>query len=387
MNITGAEIVVRTLDELGVRHVFGYPGGAVLFIYDALFNQKKIKHILVRHEQGAAHAADAYARSNGKAGVCLVTSGPGITNAVTGIATAFMDSVPLVVISGQVPSHAIGQDAFQEADAVGITRSCTKYNLLVQRVEDIAPALRRAFHVATSGRPGPVLIDIPKDITAQSTRYAPDPSPVVMRSYNPVAKPNKQQIRRTLQMIKGAQRLVVYAGGGVIQGNASAALTKLVRKLKCPVTNTLMGLGAYPGTDPQFLGMLGMHGTYEANMAMQYCDVLLAVGARFDDRVIGDPGHFAREKRQIIHADIDPSSISKRVAVDVPIVGYVDEILQTLNEAAGDYLPDAAAQKQWWEKIAGWRKKNCLRYKTDKKSLSRSRWLRRCIRRQRGRLL
>ena len=367
MNITGAEIVVRTLDELGVRHVFGYPGGAVLFIYDALFNQKKIKHILVRHEQGAAHAADAYARSNGKAGVCLVTSGPGITNAVTGIATAFMDSVPLVVISGQVPSHAIGQDAFQEADAVGITRSCTKYNLLVQRVEDIAPALRRAFHVATSGRPGPVLIDIPKDITAQSTRYAPDPSPVVMRSYNPVAKPNKQQIRRTLQMIKGAQRLVVYAGGGVIQGNASAALTKLVRKLKCPVTNTLMGLGAYPGTDPQFLGMLGMHGTYEANMAMQYCDVLLAVGARFDDRVIGDPGHFAREKRQIIHADIDPSSISKRVAVDVPIVGYVDEILQTLNEAAGDYLPDAAAQKQWWEKIAGWRKKNCLRYKTDKK--------------------
>lgn len=365
--ISGAEIVVRTLQDLQVQHVFGYPGGAVLFIYDELFKQKKVKHILTRHEQGASHAADAYARSTGKVGVCLVTSGPGLTNAVTGLATAYMDSIPMVVISGQVPSHAIGQDAFQEADAVGITRSCTKYNILVQRTEDIAPMLRRAFHVANSGRPGPVLVDIPKDITVQTAAYAPDSSPIVMRSYNPVKRAHKQQIKRALQLIKNAKRPMVYTGGGVVLGNASGELTKFVKKLKCPVTNTLMGLGGYPADDKQFLGMLGMHGTYEANMAMQYCDVLLAIGARFDDRVIGDPAHFAREKRQIIHADIDPSSISKRVAVDVPIVGYVDDILKSLNAEIGDHLPDKTALAAWWKQVDAWRGKNCMKYKTAKK--------------------
>ena len=363
MNITGAEIVVRTLQELNVSHIFGYPGGAVLFIYDEIFKQNKVKHILVRHEQGAAHAADAYSRSTGSPGVCLVTSGPGLTNAVTGIATAYMDSIPLVVISGQVPSHAIGQDAFQEADTVGITRSCTKYNVLVQRVEDIAPLIRQAFHIAQTGRPGPVLVDIPKDITAQIAAYAPDKSPIVMRSYNPVAKANKQQIKRALQLIKNAKRPMIYTGGGVILGNAAAELTKFADKTKFPVTNTLMGLGGYPANKKQFLGMLGMHGTYEANMAMQYCDVLLAIGARFDDRVIGDPTHFAREKRQIIHADIDPSSISKRVAVDVPIVGYIDDILKELNSGIAASLPEAKPLAEWWKQIDGWRAKKCMNYK------------------------
>ena len=363
MNITGAEIVVRTLQELNVSHIFGYPGGAVLFIYDEIFKQNKVKHILVRHEQGAAHAADAYSRSTGSPGVCLVTSGPGLTNAVTGIATAYMDSIPLVVISGQVPSHAIGQDAFQEADTVGITRSCTKYNVLVQRVEDIAPLIRQAFHIAQTGRPGPVLVDIPKDITAQIAAYAPDKSPIVMRSYNPVAKANKQQIKRALQLIKNAKRPMIYTGGGVILGNAAAELTKFADKTKFPVTNTLMGLGGYPANKKQFLGMLGMHGTYEANMAMQYCDVLLAIGARFDDRVIGDPAHFAREKRQIIHADIDPSSISKRVAVDVPIVGYIDDILKELNSGIAASLPEAKPLAEWWKQIDGWRAKKCMNYK------------------------
>ncbi|MCH9705047.1 MAG: biosynthetic-type acetolactate synthase large subunit [Proteobacteria bacterium] len=363
MNITGAEIVVRTLQELNVSHIFGYPGGAVLFIYDEIFKQNKVKHILVRHEQGAAHAADAYSRSTGSPGVCLVTSGPGLTNAVTGIATAYMDSIPLVVISGQVPSHAIGQDAFQEADTVGITRSCTKYNVLVQRVEDIAPLIRQAFHIAQTGRPGPVLVDIPKDITAQIAAYAPDKSPIVMRSYNPVAKANKQQIKRALQLIKNAKRPMIYTGGGVILGNAAAELTKFADKTKFPVTNTLMGLGGYPANKKQFLGMLGMHGTYEANMAMQYCDVLLAIGARFDDRVIGDPAHFAREKRQIIHADIDPSSISKRVAVDVPIVGYIDDILKELNSGIAASLPEPKPLAEWWKQIDGWRAKKCMNYK------------------------
>ncbi|MGI9296326.1 MAG: biosynthetic-type acetolactate synthase large subunit [Gammaproteobacteria bacterium] len=364
MELTGAQIVIRTLQELKVEHIFGYPGGAVLFIYDEIFKQKKLRHILVRHEQGAAHAADAYARATGKPGVCLVTSGPGVTNAVTGIATAYMDSAPLVVISGQVPSRAIGQDAFQEADTVGITRPCTKYNVLVGKTEDIAPAIRRAFHIAMSGRPGPVLVDIPKDLTAQKAEYAPDSSPVRMRSYNPATRGHVGQIKRALQLIKGARKPMVYSGGGVILGNASDELARLVKKLRCPVTNTLMGLGAYPGEDPQFLGMLGMHGTYEANMAMQYCDVLLAVGARFDDRVIGDPDHFAREQRRIIHIDIDPSSISKRVRVDVPIVGDVGEVLRAFNAMCGKFLPAADGLEEWWKTIEKWRAKKCLRYKT-----------------------
>ena len=363
MELTGAQIVIRTLQEHGVAHVFGYPGGAVLFIYDEIFKQKKISHILVRHEQGAAHAADAYSRATGKTGVCLVTSGPGLTNAVTGIATAHMDSIPMVIIAGQVPSHAIGQDAFQEADTVGITRSCTKYNILVKKPENIAPAIRRAFHVAATGRPGPVLVDIPKDITAQIADYAPATEPVKMRSYNPVSRGHVGQIKRALQLIKGAKKLMIYSGGGVVLGNAAAELTKLAKQLGCPVTNTLMGLGGYPGDERQFVGMLGMHGTYEANMAMQYCDVLLAIGARFDDRVIGDPAHFAQEKRQIIHVDIDPSSISKRVRVDVPIVGDVAEVLKTINTQVGKYLPEAKASAAWWATIDKWRNKKCLHYK------------------------
>lgn len=364
MELNGAQIVIRTLQELKVEHVFGYPGGAVLFIYDEIFKQKKIKHILVRHEQGAAHAADAYARATGKPGVCLVTSGPGVTNAVTGIATAHMDSIPLVVISGQVPSHAIGQDAFQEADAVGITRSCTKYNVLVNKVENIAPAIRRAFHIALSGRPGPVLVDIPKDLTAQRADYAPATEAVRLRSYNPVSQGHAGQISRALSMIKKAKSLMIYAGGGVVLGNATPELIRLVQKLKAPVTTTLMGLGGYPGDDKQFLGMPGMHGTYEANMAMQYCDVLLAVGARFDDRVIGNPQHFAKEQRQIIHIDIDPSSISKRVRVDVPIVGDVSEVLRAINGKIDKFLPAAKDMDAWWEKINRWRAKKCLHYKT-----------------------
>lgn len=363
MELTGAQIVIRTLQEHGVAHVFGYPGGAVLFIYDEIFKQKKISHILVRHEQGAAHAADAYSRATGKTGVCLVTSGPGLTNAVTGIATAHMDSIPMVIIAGQVPSHAIGQDAFQEADTVGITRSCTKYNILVKKPENIAPAIRRAFHVAATGRPGPVLVDIPKDITAQTAEYSPSTTPVKMRSYNPVSRGHVGQIKRALQLIKGAKKLMIYSGGGVVLGNAAAELTKLAKQLGCPVTNTLMGLGGYPGDERQFVGMLGMHGTYEANMAMQYCDVLLAIGARFDDRVIGDPAHFAQEKRQIIHVDIDPSSISKRVRVDVPIVGDVAEVLKTINTQVGKYLPEAKASAAWWATIDKWRNKKCLNYK------------------------
>lgn len=364
VQLSGAAIILRTLQELKVEHVFGYPGGAVLFIYDEIFKQKYVKHILVRHEQGAAHAADAYARATGKPGVCLVTSGPGVTNAVTGIATAYMDSIPLVVISGQVPSHAIGQDAFQEADTVGITRSCTKYNVLVGKAEDIAPTLRRAFHIASSGRPGPVLVDIPKDVTTDMAEYKADSSRPRMRSYNPVVDGHPGQIKRALQMIKSARKLMVYTGGGVILSDAAPDLAKLVKKLKCPVTNTLMGLGGYPGGDSQFLGMPGMHGTYEANMAMQYCDVLLAVGARFDDRVIGNPSHFAQEKRRIIHVDVDPSSISKRVRVDVPIVGDVGSVLKALNAQAAAYAPDAAAMTAWWKEIEGWRAKKCLRYKT-----------------------
>ena len=362
--LTGAEIVIRSLQEEGVEHLFGYPGGAVLFIYDELFKQKKVRHILVRHEQGAAHAADGYARATGKPGVCLVTSGPGVTNAVTGIATAYMDSVPLVVISGQVPRHAIGEDAFQEVDAVGVTRSCTKYNVLVQNVEDIAPVIHRAFHIAQSGRPGPVLVDIPKDITAQRCAFAYPKSPPKLRSYNPTGDGHIGQIKKALSLIKKAKRLMIYSGGGVIMSEASAEFGKFARKLGAPVTNTLMGLGAFPADDAQFTGMPGMHGTYETNMAMQHCDVLVAVGARFDDRVIGNPEHFAQESRRIVHIDIDPSSISKRVRVDVPIVGDVRAVLKKMNELLPQHAPDAKAMKDWWKQVGVWQNKQCLKYKT-----------------------
>jgi len=367
MEVTGAEIVVRCLQAEGVEYVFGYPGGAVLFIYDELFKQDRVKHILVRHEQGATHAADGYSRSSNKVGVALVTSGPGVTNAVTGIATAYMDSIPMVVITGQVPTHAIGLDAFQECDAVGITRPCVKHNFLVKDVRDLAITIKKAFYLAATGRPGPVLVDIPKDVTAASCVFE-YPESVAMRSYNPVVKGHPGQIKKAVQLLAGAKRPMVYAGGGVILSNASKQLTRLVKLLGFPCTNTLMGLGGYPATDPQFLGMLGMHGTYEANMAMQNCDVLLAVGARFDDRVIGNPEHFGQVQRKIIHIDIDPSSISKRVKVDVPIVGDVAEVLEeVIRQLEGTgYTPDQKALSGWWSQIGLWKSKDCLKY--DKKS-------------------
>ena len=363
VELTGAEIVVRCLQEEGVEHVFGYPGGAVLYIYDALFNQDKVKHVLVRHEQGAAHAADGYSRASNRVGVCLVTSGPGLTNAVTGIATAHMDSIPMVILVGQVPTHAIGLDAFQEVDTVGITRPCVKHNFLVKDVAELAPTIKKAFYLATTGRPGPVLVDIPKDITTMSTEFL-YPETVSMRSYNPVTKGHGGQIKKAVQLLLEAERPMIYTGGGVVLSNASQQLTELVKLLGYPVTNTLMGLGGYPATDKQFLGMLGMHGTYEANMAMQNCDVLLAIGARFDDRVIGNPAHFAQNLRKIIHIDIDPSSISKRVKVDVPIVGNVSEVLDEFLRLirAGVQKPDAGTLKGWWKTIEEWRGRDCLKY-------------------------
>ncbi|HEY6280419.1 MAG TPA: acetolactate synthase 3 catalytic subunit [Burkholderiales bacterium] len=363
MELTGAEIVVRCLQEEKVEHIFGYPGGAVLFIYDELFKQDKVKHILVRHEQGAAHAADGYSRSSNKMGVCLVTSGPGVTNAVTGIATAYMDSIPLVIITGQVPTHAIGLDAFQECDTVGITRPCVKHNFLVKDVKDLAITIKKAFYLASTGRPGPVLVDIPKDVTQQKTEFV-YPETISMRSYNPVTKGHPGQIKKAVQLLMEAKRPMIYTGGGVILNAASDELTRLVRMLGFPCTNTLMGLGGYPATDPLFVGMLGMHGTYEANMAMQHCDVLLAIGARFDDRVIGNPKHFYDPNRKIIHIDIDPSSISKRVKVDVPIVGNVKDVLQEIIKLleSSKEKPDASVLKPWWTQIQAWRSKDCLKY-------------------------
>src|SRR5256714_10964481 len=327
--ITGAEIVVRCLQQEGVEYVFGYPGGAVLFIYDELFKQDKVRHVLVRYEQGTVHAAGGYSRSSHNVGVCLVTSGPGVTNAVTGIATAYMDSIPMVVLTGQVPTHAIGQDAFQECDTVGITRPCVKHNFLVKDVKDLASTMKKAFYIAATGRPGPVVVDIPKDVTTHKVEFE-YPEKVAMRSYNPVTRGHSGQIKKAIQVLIGAKRPMVYTGGGVILGDAAREFAQLVRLLGLPCTNTLMGLGGYPATDRQFLGVLGMHGTYEANMAMQHCDVLLAIGARFDDRVIGNPAHFAQNPRKIIHIDIDPSSISKRVKVDVPIVGNIPDVLEDL---------------------------------------------------------
>ena len=364
--LTGAQIVMRCLALEKVEYVFGYPGGAVLNIYDEFFKQDKVKHILVRHEQGAVHAADGYSRSSTKIGVALVTSGPGVTNAVTGIATAYMDSIPMVIISGQVPTHAIGQDAFQECDTVGITRPCVKHNFLVKDIRELAYTIKKAFHIAQTGRPGPVLVDIPKDVTQQQCEFD-YPERVELRSYNPVTKGHTGQIRKAVQLLLEAKRPMIYSGGGVILNNASTQLTRLVRTLGFPITNTLMGLGGFPGTDPQFLGMLGMHGTYEANMAMQNCDVLLAVGARFDDRVIGNPSHFFRDGRKIIHIDIDPSSISKRVKVDVPIVGYVSDVLEEMLRLldATQERPEAAALKAWWTQIKEWQRKDCLKYATN----------------------
>ncbi|WP_426209296.1 acetolactate synthase 3 catalytic subunit [Massilia sp. TWP1-3-3] len=361
--ITGAEILVRCLAEEGVKHVFGYPGGAVLYIYDAIFNQDKFQHVLVRHEQAAVHAADAYSRSSNTVGVALVTSGPGVTNAVTGLSTAYMDSIPMVVISGQVPSHAIGQDAFQECDTVGITRPCVKHNFLVKDVKDLASTIKKAFFIARTGRPGPVLVDIPKDISMHKCVYD-YPKEVEMRSYKPVDKGHAGQIRKAVQLLLQAERPMIYTGGGVILANASPELNRLVDKLGFPVTNTLMGLGAYRASSDNFVGMPGMHGTYEANMAMQHCDVLIAIGARFDDRVIGNPKHFASNPRKIIHVDIDPSSISKRVKVDIPIVGNVKDVLiEMLSQLeAAEAKPNPAGIKDWWKQINEWRGRKCLAY-------------------------
>ncbi|HWH48864.1 MAG TPA: acetolactate synthase 3 catalytic subunit [Burkholderiales bacterium] len=361
--LSGAEITIRCLQEEGVEFIFGYPGGAVLPLYDELFKQEQVKHILVRHEQAAVHGADAYSRATGKVGAVLVTSGPGVTNAVTGIATAHMDSIPMVIVTGQVPTHAIGQDAFQEVDTVGITRPCVKHNFLVKDIKDLAVIMKKAFFLAATGRPGPVLVDIPKDVQTQKTAYF-YPQSVTLRSYNPVTKGHSGQIKKAIQLLMDARRPMIYSGGGVVIGNASAELTQLVRTLGFPCTNTLMGLGGYPASDPQFVGMLGMHGTYEANMAMQNCDVLLAIGARFDDRVIGNPKHFFQEDRKIIHIDIDPSSISKRVRVDVPIVGDVKDVLQEMNRqlAAAKVAADGAALKPWWTQIDQWRSRDCLKY-------------------------
>jgi acetolactate synthase-1/2/3 large subunit len=365
VELTGAEIFVRSLHDEGVDLLFGYPGGAVLHIYDALYTQDKVNHILVRHEQAATHAADGYARSTGKPGVVVVTSGPGATNAVTGIATAYMDSIPMVVFTGQVPTHLIGNDAFQEADNIGITRPCVKHNFLVKDVADLAETIKKAFYVATTGRPGPVVVDIPKDVTAQKTEYS-YPDKVSMRSYNPVHVGHAGQIKRAVRMMLEAKRPMLYTGGGVILGNAAESLTAITRALNYPITNTLMGLGSYPATDPLFVGMLGMHGTYEANMAMHHCDVLIAIGARFDDRVTGNIEKFC-PGASIIHIDIDPASISKNVKVDIPIVGCVDNVLKAMLAELGNskQQPDAAAINDWWQQINEWRSRECLKYDRD----------------------
>ena len=366
MVLTGAEIVIRCLQEEKVEYVFGYPGGAVLFIYDALFNQDKVRHVLVRHEQAAVHAADGFARSTEKVGVALVTSGPGATNAVTGIATAYCDSIPMVIISGQVPTAAIGQDAFQEVDTVGITRPCVKHNFLVKDVRDIAATIKKAFYLAKSGRPGPVLVDIPKDVSMHKCEFE-YPKEVSLRSYNPVVKGHQGQIRKAVQLLLEAKRPMIYTGGGVVLANAAEQLTKLTRMLGFPITNTLMGLGGYPASDRQYLGMPGMHGTYEANMAMHYSDVLLAIGARFDDRVIGNPAHFAEEPRKIIHVDIDPSSISKRVKVDVPIVGDLKEVLEEMIRQleANTARPNPENVAAWWKQVDDWRSRDCMKFKNS----------------------
>jgi acetolactate synthase-1/2/3 large subunit len=360
----GSEILVKSLQAEGVKFLWGYPGGAVLYIYDALYKQDSIEHVLVRHEQAAVHAADGYARATGEVGVALVTSGPGVTNAITGIATAYMDSIPMVIITGQVPTPAIGLDAFQECDTVGITRPIVKHNFLVKDVRDLASTMKKAFHIARSGRPGPVVVDIPKDVSLKTAPFD-YPDTIAMRSYNPVRKGHGGQIRKAVQLLLSAKRPYIYTGGGVILGEASQELRVLADLLGFPCTNTLMGLGAIPASDPKFLGMLGMHGTYEANMTMQNCDVLLAVGARFDDRVIGNPKHFASVERKIIHVDIDPSSISKRVKVDVPIVGDVKEVLTELTAQIREATarPDAQELQAWWSQIGQWRGRECLKYR------------------------
>ena len=359
--LSGGEMIARALEDEGVEYIFGYPGGAVLHIYDALFKDCKVPHVLVRHEQAATHAADGYARATGKPGVVLVTSGPGATNAVTGIATAYMDSIPMVVFSGQVQSHLIGEDAFQETDMIGISRPIVKHSFMVKRAEEIPGIIKKAFYIAASGRPGPVVIDIPKDVTRpdQVFEYV-YPKTVKMRSYAPAQRGHTGQIKKAAKLLLSAKRPIIYAGGGVVQGEGSALLTRFARQLNDPVTNTLMGLGAYPATDRQFLGMLGMHGFYEANMAMHHSDVILAIGARFDDRVTNTVSKFCPGAK-IIHVDVDPTSISKTVSADIPIVGPVQSVLEELQTQVAllgekdSGLPDQAALERWWKQIDEWR--------------------------------
>jgi len=364
VELSGAQIIMKFLEDEGVEFIFGYPGGAVLHIYDEIYRQQKIKHILVRHEQGATHMADGYARATGKPGVVLVTSGPGATNAVTGIATAHMDSIPMVVLTGQVPTPAIGSDAFQEVDCIGITRPCVKHNFLVKDVRDLAATLKKAFYVAASGRPGPVVVDIPKDVTAPDVKVPYEyPADITLRSYNPVTRGHTGQMKKALELILSAKRPMIYTGGGVVLDEASEALREFTRMLGFPITNTLMGLGAYPGTDEQFVGMLGMHGTYEANMAMHNCDVLIGIGARFDDRVVGDVKQFCPGAK-IVHIDIDPSSIAKTVKVDVPIVGPVGSVLRDMIDMLQETnrRPDADALAAWWRQVREWQSIDCLHY-------------------------
>jgi acetolactate synthase-1/2/3 large subunit len=366
--MTGAEIVLTALADQGVEHIFGYPGGAVLPIYDEIFKQSAIQHILVRHEQGATHMAEGYARSTGKPGVVLVTSGPGATNAVTGLTDALMDSIPLVCITGQVATHMIGSDAFQECDTVGITRPCTKHNYLVRDVNDLARVLHEAFFVAKNGRPGPVVVDIPKDVQFAKGVYI-GPNKVTHRSYRPQVKASSQAVRDAVDLMASAKRPVFYTGGGVI--NSGPAASKLLRELVdltgFPITSTLMGLGAYPASSPQFLGMLGMHGTYEANLAMHDCDVMINIGARFDDRITGRLNAFSPNSKKI-HVDIDPSSISKTVKADIPVIGdcgYVLEEMLRVWKARSPQI-DKKALKAWWAKIGEWRARDCLKYKNRK---------------------
>ena len=369
--LSGGDMLIRALKDEGVEVVFGYPGGAALHIYDAIFRQKDVKHILVRHEQAATHAADGYARATGKVGTVLVTSGPGATNAITGIATAYMDSIPMVVISGQVASHLIGEDAFQETDMVGISRPIVKHSFMIKHASEIAETVKKAYYIASTGRPGPVVIDVPKDMTHPANLFAYEyPDKVKLRSYSPATRGHAGQIKKAIQLLLAAKRPVIYAGGGVVQGNASDLLRELVNMLNAPCTNTLMGLGAYPGTDQRFIGMLGMHGTYEANMAMHHSDVILAVGARFDDRVTNAISKFCPNAK-IIHIDIDPASISKTVVADVPIVGSVESVLSdmiALIKESGE-KPDADAIATWWKQINEWRERHGIyhqpRYDTE----------------------
>lgn len=362
MQLSGAQILVQSLKAEGVEYVFGYPGGVVLEIYDAIFQLNKFQHILVRHEQAAVHAADAYARTSGKVGVALVTSGPGATNAITGIATAYTDSIPIVVISGQVGTPAIGSDAFQEIDMVGISRPCVKHNFLVTSIHELADTIKMAFQIAHSGRPGPVVVDVAKDVTQAMAKFSYPQEDIFIRSYQPVVNGHAGQIKKAVQMLAAAKRPLIYFGGGVVLGNAHQELTELVQLTGAPCTGTLMGLGAYPSSHPQFLGMLGMHGTYEANLAMQNADVVLAVGARFDDRVISVPGKFTEKPKKIIHIDIDPSSISKRVKADIPIVGDVKNVLRDMASIwqKQSLSFNEAALEKWWQTVEAWRSRNCL---------------------------